>query len=110
MDNSGKTATKKSASPIQPTLSAEEYLSLPIDELLARLDTTQDGLSSQEAEKRLDVYGRNELAREHEHNTLLEFSFTLQKPISHNTINCGINLRHPRRNSPCCNNFDYSAR
>ena len=34
---------------VQATLSAEDYLSLPVNELLRRLDTSTAGLNSQQA-------------------------------------------------------------
>ncbi|MEM3047505.1 MAG: cation-transporting P-type ATPase, partial [Candidatus Bathyarchaeia archaeon] len=47
----------------QRVIGAEEFLFLPIDELLLRLNASRYGLSSQEVEARLQIYGRNELAR-----------------------------------------------
>ena len=41
----------------------KELLSLPTNELLSRLNTSPNGLSSEEAEKRLEIYGRNEFAK-----------------------------------------------
>jgi magnesium-transporting ATPase (P-type) len=51
----------ESSSQAIPTV--EESLSLPINELLSRLGSSLSGLSSEEAEKRLTVYGYNELAK-----------------------------------------------
>lgn len=47
----------------QTAMGTEELLSLPIDELFVRLETSQLGLTSQEAETRLETYGYNELVK-----------------------------------------------
>src|SRR3990172_12404005 len=79
-DNSEK-AQNRNSPPAQPFLSSEELLSLSIEDVLARLNTSTTGLSSQEAEKRLEVYGRNELARGHEHSALREFLLHFKSPM-----------------------------
>ena len=66
---------------VQPMLSSEEILSLSIEDLLSRLNSSTTGLSSQEAEKRLVVYGRNELARGHKHSALREFLLHFKSPL-----------------------------
>ncbi len=66
---------------VQPTLSSDEILGLPTEELLARLNTSTAGLSSQEAEKRIEVYGRNELARVHKHSAIREFLLHFKSPL-----------------------------
>ncbi|PUA31319.1 MAG: magnesium-translocating P-type ATPase [Candidatus Terraquivivens tikiterensis] len=43
--------------------SIEEILTLPVEELLSCLRSSSDGLSSDEAKRRLEVFGRNELVR-----------------------------------------------
>ncbi|MEM3464576.1 MAG: cation-transporting P-type ATPase, partial [Candidatus Bathyarchaeia archaeon] len=43
--------------------STEEFLTLPVEELLSRLKTSLNGLSSEEVERRLEVFGYNELVR-----------------------------------------------
>ena len=47
----------------QQFLSPEEVLTLPINELFVRLDTSASGLSHEEADIRLVRFGPNELAR-----------------------------------------------
>jgi Mg2+-importing ATPase len=79
-DNSEK-AQNKNAPHVQPMLSSEELLSLSTEDLLARLNTSTTGLSSQEAENRLEVYGRNELARVHKHSALREFILHFRSPL-----------------------------
>src|SRR3972149_9603511 len=79
-DNSEK-AQNKYAPQAQPMLSSEELLSLSTEELLARLNASTTGLSSLEAERRLEVYGRNELARGHKHSALREFLLHFKSPL-----------------------------
>ena len=62
-------------------LNSEEILGLSIEELLARLNTSTTGLNSKEAESRLEVYGRNELARGHKHSALREFILHFKSPL-----------------------------
>ena len=45
------------------------------------MGTSTAGLSSEEAHKRLEIYGRNELARGHKHNALYEFLFHFTSPL-----------------------------
>jgi len=75
---SGETAANK----VQQMLSAEELLSLPIEELLPRLETSQSGMSSEEATKRLEVYGRNELARKKKRAAIIEFLMNFKSPLT----------------------------
>ena len=53
---------------------------LPVPDLLTKLGTSKDGLSSQEASKRLQEYGRNEIAEENQSH-LLEFLRYFWGPI-----------------------------
>ena len=62
-------------------LSAEELLSLPTNELLSRLNTSSTGLSSQEAEKRLEIYGRNEFARKKKRAAIVNFLSRFKSPL-----------------------------
>ncbi len=61
--------------------SAEESLSLPIDELLSRLGSSLSGLSSEEAEKRLEIYGYNELARKKKRAAIVDFLSHFRSPL-----------------------------
>ena len=45
----------------------EELATISVEELFQRLGTTEAGLSEEEAERRLDQYGPNEVAAEKEH-------------------------------------------
>jgi Mg2+-importing ATPase len=58
-----------------------DLLGLPIDELLVRLNTPQSGLTSQEAENRLKIYGFNELAKRKRRTGIVEFLFHLRNPL-----------------------------
>ena len=78
---SEKTTTKKKSIPVQPAISSEEGLSLPTDELLVRLETSLAGLDSQEAEHRLEIYGRNELAKKEKRAAIVEFSLHFRSPL-----------------------------
>src|SRR4030065_2608758 len=61
--------------------STEELLFLPIDELFARLNTSQAGLRSQEAESRLEIYGYNELAKRKKRTFVVEFLSHFRSPL-----------------------------
>jgi len=69
------------ANKMQPMLSAEELLSLPVEEVLSHLDTSQSGLSSEEAGNRLEVYGPNELAKRKKHSAIIEFLKNFGSPL-----------------------------
>ena len=62
-------------------LSSEELLSLPTNELLSRLNTSTTGLSTQEAENRLEVYGRNEFARKKKRAAIFNFLSRFKSPL-----------------------------
>jgi P-type Mg2+ transporter len=62
-------------------LTTEEILSSPANELLARLNTSTTGLSSQEAEKRLEIYGRNELAKKKKRAAIFTFLARFKSPL-----------------------------
>lgn len=65
----------------QPPLTADELLSKPIDELYARLEASPSGLSSEEAENRLEIYGANELARRKKHSAIIDFLVLFRSPL-----------------------------
>ncbi len=66
---------------MKPVLGAEEIVRLPIDELLTHLDTSQRGMSSEQATDRLEVFGTNELARGHKHSALKDFLLHFKSPL-----------------------------
>jgi Mg2+-importing ATPase len=62
-------------------LGVEESLSLPVDELIARLGSSLSGLGSEDAENRLEVFGRNELARRKKRAGIVEFLMHFRSPL-----------------------------
>ncbi len=58
-----------------------ELLSLPLEELLARLSTSQSGLSSQDAKDRLGICGYNELARRKKRAAIVKFLLHFRSPL-----------------------------
>lgn len=64
-------------------ISAEESVRLPIDELLFRLKTSLSGLTSPEAENRLEIYGPNELAKRKKRTAIVEFLLHFRSPLTY---------------------------
>ncbi|MEM3504476.1 MAG: HAD-IC family P-type ATPase, partial [Nitrososphaeria archaeon] len=60
--------------------SAEEVLTLPTDELLLRLNSSLNGLSSEEVEKRLQYFGYNMLIKK-KRRAVIEFLSHLKSPL-----------------------------
>jgi len=83
MKGAPKAGEKKSAKTISdPTgTTSQETLTLPIDELLSRLKTSQSGLTSQEAKNRLEIYGYNELAKSKKRTKIAEFLLHFRSPL-----------------------------
>ncbi|MCX8153000.1 MAG: magnesium-translocating P-type ATPase [Candidatus Bathyarchaeota archaeon] len=61
--------------------SSEELLSLSNEELFILLGTSLAGLSSAEAEKRLKIYGSNELAKKEKRTSIAEFLSHFRSPL-----------------------------
>ncbi|MBS7653447.1 magnesium-translocating P-type ATPase [Candidatus Bathyarchaeota archaeon] len=61
--------------------SAEEVLTLPVEDVLFRLKTSLDGLSSEEVERRLEVFGHNELVKKKRRSAVVEFLSQFQSPL-----------------------------
>jgi Mg2+-importing ATPase len=59
----------------------EDFLRLSTEELFVRLDTSENGLTAGEAEKRLEMYGYNELARRKKRTAAAEFLLHLRSPL-----------------------------
>jgi Mg2+-importing ATPase len=74
-------SNKNSVAPMQPILTGEDRVNLPIEELMARLKTTPQELTSEQAAECLEVYGKNELAHEHKHSTIKEFLSHFKSPL-----------------------------
>jgi Mg2+-importing ATPase len=49
--------------------------------LLSRLESSLSGLTPEEAERRLEVYGRNELAKKHKHSVVVDFLLHFKSPL-----------------------------
>ncbi len=64
------------------SLSAQELLSLPAEEILTRLNTSiTNGLRAEEAQKRLEIYGRNELAKKKKRAAIVNFLSRFKSPL-----------------------------
>ncbi len=59
----------------------QEFLTLPVEDVLTRLKTSQSGLSSQEVKDRLATYGPNELAEKQKRTGLVEILYHLRNPL-----------------------------
>jgi Mg2+-importing ATPase len=59
----------------------EEILSLPSDELLSRLGSSTTGLTTEEAERRLETYGSNEVGRKGKRPVIIEFLSHFRSPL-----------------------------
>ena len=68
-------------SKLKQMLSAEELLGLPIEELFSKIETSQSGLSFQEAEERLEIFGPNELAKRKKHSAITQFLMNFKSPL-----------------------------
>jgi P-type Mg2+ transporter len=79
--HSGKNPENSPVATVQSTLMSEDMVTLPIEELIARLKTSPHGLSLEQAAERLEFYGRNELAREHKHSAIKEFLAHFKSPL-----------------------------
>ncbi|MCW4003604.1 MAG: magnesium-translocating P-type ATPase [Candidatus Bathyarchaeota archaeon] len=77
----GNNSNSTAVATLKPTLTSEELLSLSTEEIMTRLGTSHQGLSSEQAEERLEIYGRNELARAHKHSGIKEFLLHFKSPL-----------------------------
>jgi Mg2+-importing ATPase len=59
----------------------DDFIYLSVEDLLALLASSQSGLTSQEAENRLKIYGHNELAKRKERTALVEFLLRFKSPL-----------------------------
>ena len=59
----------------------QELLSLPADDVLAQLKTSQSGLSSEEVQNRLAKYGPNEFAKRQKRSGFIEILYHLRNPL-----------------------------
>jgi len=63
-------------------INADEVISLPPDRVLDRLGTTATGLSTEETERRLETYGRNEIVSRRRRHVALEFLSHFRSPVT----------------------------
>ncbi len=77
----GDNLNDSSVAKTQPMLTSEDMVNLPIEELMGRLNSSQRGLTSEQAVERLEVYGSNELARGHKHSAVKEFLLHFKSPL-----------------------------
>ncbi len=63
-------------------INTAEVLSLSTDEFLNKLGTSTSGLSTEEAAKRLEMYGTNEIARGKKRSGIVEFLLHFRSPVT----------------------------
>ena len=63
------------------SVSTEEVLRLHIDDLLTRLNSSQQGLASKEAERLLEICGYNEMARKERRADIIRFLLHFKNPL-----------------------------
>jgi Mg2+-importing ATPase len=63
-------------------INAAEMLTLSTDEFLTKMETSVTGLSSEEAAKRLEMYGTNEVARGKKRSGVIEFLMHFRSPVT----------------------------
>ncbi|MEM4521385.1 MAG: magnesium-translocating P-type ATPase [Candidatus Bathyarchaeia archaeon] len=61
--------------------SISDALTLPVDALLERLGSSLSGLSSGEVERRLEVFGYNEVAGRRKSSLIIEFLYHFRNPL-----------------------------
>jgi len=76
-----KTSANQNSDRVQSVASTDELLSLGIDELLVRLSTSESGLTSQEAGRRLEIYGHNELVKKKKRTAIVKFLMYFRSPL-----------------------------
>ena len=79
--NSEIFTSKENPSVGRPAISTEEALTSPVDALLQGLETSPQGLSSEEAERRLEIYGTNEFARKRKRTGIVSFLLHFKSPL-----------------------------
>ncbi len=65
----------------QPPVTTDEVLTLPADDLLSKLGTSTQGLSTEDAERRISIYGTNELARKMKRSNIVSFLLHFKSPL-----------------------------
>jgi Mg2+-importing ATPase len=62
-------------------INTQETLFLPSEEVLGRLNTSLSGLSSEEAERRQELYGTNEVAEQKRRTIVIDFLTHFRNPL-----------------------------
>ena len=76
-----KKATKRAENNSE-LIDTSEVLTLSADDLLKRLNTTVNGLSQVEVQRRLDIYGPNEVVEKTQRPVFIEFLLHFKSPIT----------------------------
>ena len=77
----GNNHSKSSVDNAKPPVNTDDVLTAPIQEILQRLNTSMQGLSASEAEERLNIYGRNELAQKKKRTAIVNFLSRFKSPL-----------------------------
>jgi Mg2+-importing ATPase len=78
--------SKRNEEPKKPTgwaqtVSNEELLCTPLEDVLAKLESSLSGLSSDHAEKLLETYGPNEVAKREKRAAIVKFLLQFKNPL-----------------------------
>jgi magnesium-transporting ATPase (P-type) len=69
------------ANPPNRAISNDELVNLPINLILERLNTSQQGLSQEEAASRLEIFGYNEFTQKKKKTVIFELLHHLSNPL-----------------------------
>jgi P-type Mg2+ transporter len=72
---------KENVTAAKPPITNEEVLTLPPSDVLSRLETSTAGLNSEEASRRLALYGTNELAHKQKRTGIISFLLHFKSPL-----------------------------
>jgi P-type Mg2+ transporter len=64
------------------TINIQALFSLPVSEIMTRLNTSPEGLTTDEAQERLEAYGRNEVIRKVKASVVLKFLSHFRSPVT----------------------------
>jgi Mg2+-importing ATPase len=73
---------KKKLAGTPELVNTAEVLSLSTDEFLNKMETSTSGLSTEEATRRLEMYGTNEIARKKKRSGIVEFLMHFRSPVT----------------------------
>jgi len=79
--NAGQKNNAKKPTGWAQSVSNEELLCLPIDDVLAELKTSRSGLTSAQAEEFLEIYGHNEVAKREKRAAIVKFLLLFKNPL-----------------------------